>query len=105
MTANAAGFWDTAVGAFALSANNVGFANTAIGYNTLGSLIAGFGDIALGVNAGNSLTNGDGNIYIGNSGLASESDTIRTSARLSPTAYIAGNVGLGGSHSPTNAGA
>jgi hypothetical protein len=86
---------NTAVGYKALVFLN-GNNNTAIGFQALFGL-QGTNNTALGYNAGYSLASGNNNIYIGNQGSGSESGIIRLGTQgTQTTAFIAGNVGLGG---------
>jgi len=88
---NTTGRGNTASGWEALRNNTEGEGNTAIGVFALHDT-TGDSNIALGVNAGAALTTGNGNIDIGNSGVASESNTIRIGDSQTRT-FIAGISG------------
>ena len=88
---NTTGVQNTANGEQALALNTTGSNNTASGVNALFGNTTGGGNIALGVDAGRDLTTGNDNIYIGNTGIASESGTIRIGTAGTQTAtFIAG---------------
>ncbi|MGZ7078634.1 MAG: tail fiber domain-containing protein, partial [Thermoanaerobaculia bacterium] len=87
---NTTGLENTALGSSTLFQNIGGNDNTAVGLNALGTNTAGGFNVALGYNAG-LLTTGNRNIVIGNSGVASEDDTIRIGNTQSQT-FIAGIV-------------
>ena len=74
---NNIGDFNVAMGFQAALGNTVGDHNTAVGFNALMRNTTGDGNIGLGVNAGANLTTGDDNIDIGNTGVASETETIR----------------------------
>jgi hypothetical protein len=67
---------NTALGAFALLLNTTGNANTANGSRALQNT-TGSRNIGMGFLAGCALNSGDNNIIIGNSGVVTESNTIR----------------------------
>jgi hypothetical protein len=99
---NTDGDSNTAIGAFALAANTTGFSNTACGKGALSSNSSGVGNIAIGSLAGLAITTGNENIHIRNSGLSTDSSTIRIGTTNTHTAtYLAGiagqTVGAGGS--------
>ena len=75
-----------------LSSNLTGLANCAFGYKSLNALNGGGFNVALGYDSGINYTAGESfNIVIGNSGVASESDTIRIGTIGTQTAcYVAG---------------
>jgi trimeric autotransporter adhesin len=77
LLSNTAGFGNTANGAFALFNNTTGAGNTACGEHALYNNTSGGNNIALGQLAGSNVTTTINNIDIGNSGVASESNTIR----------------------------
>jgi len=77
LLSNRLGSSNTADGHFALSSNYDGDNNTANGAYALEMMGAGSGNIAMGFFAGCALLSGDNNIIIGNSGVDSESNTIR----------------------------
>jgi hypothetical protein len=89
---NTTGTLNTALGGSALGSNQTGGSNTAVGTDAL-IASTGSSNIALGISAGSSLTSGGGNIYIGNSGVSSESDTIRVGSSQTD-AFIAGIRGV-----------
>jgi hypothetical protein len=94
LLANAGGSSNTALGQNALLSGSGGHDNTAIGTNALSNTTGG-GNIAVGSNAGFFLTTGGNNIYIGNSGLTSESRTIRIGQEgLHEATFIAGISGV-----------
>lgn len=95
LQSNTSGGSNTAIGWGALQNNTGGFSNVAIGHDALFNNTIGHDNIAIGLNAGHALT-GDNNIAIGNSGVASESNTIRigTSGTHAKTILV-GNVGIG----------
>ena len=68
---------NTTAGFNALLRTTSGGFNTASGYQALRNLTAGSRNLALGYNAGARLTSGGQNIYVGNTGVASESTTVR----------------------------
>ncbi|MBK8817060.1 MAG: tail fiber domain-containing protein [Methylococcaceae bacterium] len=84
-----AGNNNTASGSFALYLNT-GSNNTAIGYQAFKNKTTGNGNLALGVNAGLNLTSGDSNIYIANTGVATESSTIRIGSTGHARTFIGG---------------
>jgi hypothetical protein len=91
---NGTGSNNTASGAFALDINTSGAYNTALGYQALYNS-TGSRNLALGYNAGYKLTSGDKNIYVGNSGVASESNTMRLGQVVNQTkTFIAGIYGV-----------
>lgn len=76
LTENSTGQRNVAAGAEALRFNHTGNFNVAVGTVALHQS-TGSANIAIGDAAGVSLTSGDNNIYIWNSGVSSESNTIR----------------------------
>ena len=89
--ANGSGNNNTATGAGALLNNRTRVANMADGAFALFSNSTGSGNIAVGYQAGISLTTGNNNIDIGNSGMASESNTIRIGdGAIHAVVFIAG---------------
>jgi Chaperone of endosialidase len=90
---NTASF-NTANGGSALELNTTGNSNTANGYEALYRNRTGSNNVALGFQAGARLTTGSDNIYVGNTGLPSESNTIRIGKQGSQrTTFIAGISG------------
>jgi Chaperone of endosialidase len=83
------GDYNTAYGTDTLGSNTTGSYNTAYGTDTLGSNTTGHGNIALGYRAGFNLTGGSNNIYLGNTGVATESKTMRLGQGQTRT-FIAG---------------
>jgi len=77
---NCDGFGNTAMGFDALRRNKTGSYNTALGYQALYNSEGGH-NLALGYNAGFHLKSGDFNIYMGNTAVASESNTMRLGHR------------------------
>ena len=77
LLSNRLGSGNTADGHFALSNNYDGDNNTANGAYALEMMGTGSRNIAMGFFAGCALLSGDNNIIIGNSGVDSESNTIR----------------------------
>src|SRR5262249_51324359 len=75
-----------------LYSNATGSYNTALGYQALYNS-TGSRNLALGYNAGYKLTSGDKNIYVGNSGVASESATMRLGSAQTRT-FITGIRGV-----------
>src|SRR5262249_25351896 len=73
---NLTGYRNTALGFSALLFNTGGPYNTALGYQALYNS-TGSRNTAIGYNAGIHLSSGDFNIYLGNTGVASESTTMR----------------------------
>src|SRR5215471_19651963 len=86
---NTSGGYNTAVGSAALNANTTGHENTALGYQALVSNTGTF-NIGLGVGAGANLTSGDNNIYLGNTGVSTESHTMRLGSSNQTQTFIAG---------------
>jgi hypothetical protein len=65
--------------------------NTGLGFEALSLNAAGNNNIALGYLAGSNLTNGSSNIDIGNSGFASDNNTIRLGAQgAQSNTFVAG---------------
>jgi hypothetical protein len=95
------GCCNTAVGFGAMADNTGGQNNVAIGNGALSVNVNGGGNIAIGVNAGNVVT-GYNNIEIGNTGVNTDSNTIRIgTAGQQVSTYIAGITGIWvGSSSP-----
>ncbi len=106
LSANTTGFGNAAQGFNALVANTTGYRNTAIGNDALQTNVAGIYNTAVGFQAGVNIT-GSYNIDIGNTGLATDHNTIRIGATTSvpgdsannviTATYIAGIFGNGGS--------
>jgi hypothetical protein len=92
LSSNTSGSVNVAVGANALHDNTNGDSNTAVGTGALFSLGMGTNNVALGKDAGINLTTGSSNVYIDNTGVASESQTIRIGASQTAT-YVAGISG------------
>jgi trimeric autotransporter adhesin len=91
---NGFGNGNTASGANALLRNFGGMNNTATGINALLNNTTGSNNIAVGADAGRQLTTGDSNIHIANTGVPSESGTIRIGSVEAHTAtFIAGIFG------------
>jgi hypothetical protein len=90
---NLGGDENTAVGRSALAANTIGLRNTAVGDFAL-SANTGDDNIALGRTSGQSLSSGSNNIYIGNSGAATESNTIRIGRGTHDFVFIEGIRGV-----------
>jgi hypothetical protein len=89
---NTTGRVNTASGFRALASNSAGSYNTALGYQAL-SNSTGSRNLALGYQAGYNLSSGDKNIYVGNTGAASESNTMRL-GRSQTRTFIAGVYGV-----------
>ncbi|HZI67473.1 MAG TPA: tail fiber domain-containing protein [Thermoanaerobaculia bacterium] len=90
---NTIGNLNTATGGAALFRNASGDANTAIGVSALGNT-EGTNNIGIGFDAGLDLTIGSNNICIGNTGVATESGTIRIgTAGIQTATFIAGISG------------
>jgi len=86
---------NTASGYQALASNDFGHNNTALGYRALYQNSGGTYNLALGINAGYHLSSGDHNIYLGNTGAASESNTMRLGQVVNQTrTFIAGIRGV-----------
>ena len=91
---NTSGSFNTASGVNALEDNTTGAYNTALGYQAL-IHSAGSRNLALGFNAGYNLSSGGSNIYLGNTGLATESYTMRLRQPSAQTrTFIAGIAGV-----------
>src|SRR5262249_21161569 len=89
---NGTGANNTASGAFALDINTSGAYNTALGYQALYNS-KGSRNTALGFNAGIHLSSGTFNIYLGNTAVASESNTMRL-GQVQTRTFIAGVAGV-----------
>lgn len=89
---NTTGQRNAAFGYNALAQNETGSDNAAFGRDALAFSTTGSFNTALGDNAGVNLTTGDWNVYIGNSGVSSESDTIRLGEFQTAT-FVAGISG------------
>ena len=95
LEANIRGYYNSAVGDSALSNNTTGWGNTAIGSTSLYQNTTGNYNIALGNQAGVNITTEIYNIDIGNSGVAGESNTIRIGRpNQHAAAYVAGISGV-----------
>jgi hypothetical protein len=95
LEANIRGYYNSAVGDSALSNNTTGWGNTAIGSTSLYQNTTGNYNIALGNQAGVNITTEIYNIDIGNSGVAGESNAIRIGRPSQhAAAYIAGISGV-----------
>jgi hypothetical protein len=90
--ANSTGHDNTADGPLALHSNATGSYNSALGYQALYNS-TGSRNIAIGFNAGFHLSSGDKNIYLGNTGVASESTTMRLGSVQTRT-FITGIAGV-----------
>src|SRR5439155_14934495 len=93
---NNTGLDNVASGFEALPSNTTGSGNVAIGREALAHIMSGSFNTAIGYLAGGSLTFGDNNIIIGNSGVYTESNTIRigsTSPPVHSSTFIAGISG------------
>src|SRR5262249_22067789 len=78
----------------ALFSTTSGGKNTAFGAQALRNT-TGSGNTAIGFSAGYHLSSGDNNIYVNNTGVASESNTIRLGQVLNQTrTFIAGIAGV-----------
>ena len=98
LRSNISGVSNTAIGVNALRDNKTGSSNTATGRNALEKNTTGFNNIALGFDAGRNVTTGNNNIYIGNSGVASDTTTIKIGAAgLQNKTFIAGISGVNSS--------
>jgi hypothetical protein len=100
LLSNTTGCCNTANGMGVMFYNTTGSGNTALGYEALYNNLSGLYNIAIGYGAGSNVT-ASNNIHIGNSGLATDSGTIRigTSCNSNPTvcqtsAFIAGIRGF-----------
>jgi Chaperone of endosialidase len=89
LNSNTTGSDNTANGVRALWTNTTGRYNTANGLAALRDNTTGDYNIALGFQAGLNITTGSNNIDIGNSGVASDSSTVRIGAGQTRT-FIAG---------------
>lgn len=90
LTNNTTGNNNTALGFNALLSNATADDNTATGAEALMNNTTGKLNIAVGFEAGSELTTGANNIDIGNSGVASESGTIRIGTKGAQTrAFVA----------------
>src|SRR5262249_5106390 len=92
LVSNTTGGANTAGGFAALLTNRSGAYNTALGYQALYNS-TGSRNIAIGFNAGFHLSSGDKNIYLGNTGVASESTTMRLGSVQTRT-FITGIAGV-----------
>jgi hypothetical protein len=90
---NTIGMFNTAFGTWSLPSITTDQHNTALGFSAFYSLTSGNWNIALGSGAGSSLTSGSHNIYVGNSGMVSESGTIRIGDSRQTATYVAGIAG------------
>ncbi len=88
---NTTGVYNTAGGVDALFLNTNGSYNTAVGVSALVDNTSGSNNTALGYAAGQNIGAGSYNIDIGNSGVASDSMTIRIGDAQTAT-YIAGVI-------------
>src|SRR5262249_26773649 len=92
---NTTGTFNTAVGYNARFTNTNGTSNLALGYQALYNDVTGSSNLALGVNAGFHLMSGDSNVYLGNTGVGTESNTMRLGQYLTHTrTFIAGIAGV-----------
>jgi hypothetical protein len=87
LTSNTLGGDNTATGDDALFDNTSGSGNTAIGEDALYSNTSGNNNIAIGYLAASNV-NGGNNIHIGNTGLASDSGTIRIGSSTSYDCFL-----------------
>lgn len=79
----------------ALQKNKSGNGNTVHGRSALENNTTGFNNIALGFDAGRNVTTGNNNIHIGNSGVASDTTTIKVgTVGLQNKTFIAGISGI-----------
>ncbi len=91
LVSNTSGSNNTAEGVNTLKKNTKGNYNVANGLQALFNNSTGSSNIAVGFNAGFNLTTGSNNIDIGNTGVASEANTIRIGKVGTQTAtFIAG---------------
>jgi len=88
---NTTGGRNSAFGLEALLSNTIGSDNAAFGSAALQLLTVGFSNIAIGALAGSTLATGNNNIYIGNTGVSSESNTIRIGSTQTAT-FLAGPI-------------
>ena len=93
LTANTTGYYNNAFGSGSLNVMTSGGSNSAFGVNSLVQLSTGNWNTAIGYSAGYSLTSGDDNVYINNSGVSSESNTLRIGGYYIYNTYIAGIYG------------
>ena len=93
LTANTTGVGNAAFGMSALKANTTGSENFAFGDGALQRLTSGDFNTAIGSAAGSNLTTGSSNIYIGNTGVSSESQTIRIGSTQTKT-FMAGTFAI-----------
>ena len=93
LTANTTGELNTATGVNALFNNTLVNGNTATGFNAMWLNTIGSSNIAIGYYAGSQITTTSNNIDIGNSGLITDSGTIRIGQIYQTSAFIAGIFG------------
>src|SRR5262249_24131646 len=96
---NTTGYYNTATGWSVLVSNTTGSYNTALGCQALKNS-TGSRNLALGYNAGFHLSSGDFNIYVGNTGVSTESHTMRLGSSNQTQTFIAGITGVAVSGSP-----
>lgn len=94
LRSNLSGTNNTGVGTGAMEFFTAGDRNHAFGYLALRSLTSGSSNVGVGDLAGASLTAGSDNIYIQNSGVASESGTLRIGRSSLTRAFIEGIRGV-----------
>ena len=84
--------FNTAVGAYALTANTTGYFNTALGSNAMVSNIDGFNNTAVGIQALGGVTNGSYNTAIGNTAGTNLSGNYNTFLGNNANVDISSNI-------------